>query len=189
MAGFLDVKEKDIPTIRIMQFNDFGDIHKYKFIKDYNEKNIIEFVQQYDKGMLKRTIKSQEPPAKQESDIIVVVGNSLQELVVDNPKDVILLFTTVQKECELCLKFYEDYLKLVKNLAHNEDLQFATIDGIENEVIGAKINNNLPFIKFYTSENKNQPLSYSGAMLDYAITNWIMEFSTNPVSRTPKYDL
>ena len=189
MAGFLDVKENDMPTIKIMQFNDLGDIHKFKFIKPYTEENIIEFVKQYDEGLLKRTFKSEEPPKVQAHDVITVVGNTFHELVVDNPKDVLLLFTA-DKDCDPCQKFDENVFKfLVPNLAHNKDLVFAKIDIIENEVIGVKIGTFIPFFKLYNSDNKNEPLTFKGDLKDYAITNWLMEYASNPISRTPKYDL
>ena len=44
-------------------------------------------------------------------------------------------------------------------------------------------------MKLFKMNDKNNPIEYNGDKKDYLITEWLMEHSSNPIPRYPKYDL
>ena len=56
------------------------------------KKIILNFIDGWEQGKLKLHLKTQEEPKENNGDIFVVVGKTFQKEVIDNNKDVMLVF-------------------------------------------------------------------------------------------------
>jgi protein disulfide-isomerase A1 len=54
--------------------------------------NLGEYVNDYVSGKLKAKLKSEEPPAKQEGPVTVIVGKTWDDIVKQDDKDVLVEF-------------------------------------------------------------------------------------------------
>lgn len=190
IAKMVDVVAADLPLIIIIQANSANDIYKYRMKNSINEKNLIQFINEYEKGTLKRTVKSQEIPDSHKLPVFTVVGSTFEEIVKDTTKDVIVSFMKPFDECNECKIFYEKTFEpAAKTLEHNQELLFASFNIQDNEAVGIDFNRELPFVKLFPMEKKKNPIEYKGVFKDYALIEWLMEHTTNPISKYPKYDL
>jgi protein disulfide-isomerase A1 len=163
-AEIMNIKEKDLPTLRIADTS--GDyLKKYKMEKELNEENIMEFITDWENKKIKPYIKSSDVPKENNEDVFILVGKTFEKEVINNNKDVIVLFYSplckhLTQNCKELLQNYSDVAKKLKKL--NPNLIMAKIDGIENEVESIHISS-FPKIKFFPGNKKNQtPIDYDG---------------------------
>ena len=159
IAEYIGVKKEQLPSVRIIDTR--KDIKKYIMEGDINQKNILDFVDGWEKGKLKRHLKTQEEPKDNNGDILVVVGKTFQKEVIENDKDVMLVFYAPWcGHCKQLLPKYEETAKKLK--AKNPKIVLAKMDATENEIESVTITG-FPTIKFYPGNKKNdKPLDFSG---------------------------
>ena len=90
MASLLGVKENDLPCIIIADTQ--NQLKKYKMTRKINEQNINTFISDWESGKLKQYLRSQDPPTKNLEAVKIVVGKTFDEIVLDNTKDVFIVF-------------------------------------------------------------------------------------------------
>ena len=56
------------------------------------KKNILQFIEDWENNKLKPHLKSAEEPKENNGDVLVVVGKTYEREVINNRKDVMLLF-------------------------------------------------------------------------------------------------
>jgi protein disulfide-isomerase A1 len=155
IADFCGVKNIDKPKVFLMESN-LDNPLKYEFQGEINEKNLLEFVQKWEKKEISPFYRS-EPipdPDDNEGDIFIVVGKSFKKEVLDNDKDVVVYFYSPW--CKYCKAFYPDYENLARKLkAKNPKLLFTKMDATENDIEYYPINR-YPTIKFYPGNAKNK---------------------------------
>ena len=173
IAEYIGVKKADLPSIRIIDTR--KEMKKYIMEKEINEENIMEFIAGWEKGTLKRHLKTQEEPAEQKGPILEVVGKSFKKEVLDNDNDVMLVFYAPW--CGHCKKLLPEYEKAANKLKEkNPKLILAKMDATENEVESVEVTG-FPTIKFYPGNKKDKrPMDYSGdrtfeGILKYLKTN------------------
>ena len=159
IAEYIGVKKADLPSIRIIDTR--KEMKKYIMEKEINEENIMEFIAGWEKGTLKRHLKTQEEPAEQKGPILEVVGKSFKKEVLDNDNDVMLVFYAPW--CGHCKKLLPEYEKAANKLKEkNPKLILAKMDATENEVESVEVTG-FPTIKFYPGNKKDKrPMDYSG---------------------------
>ena len=159
IAEYIGVKKADLPSIRIIDTR--KELKKYIMEKEINEENILEFIDGWEKGILKRHLKTQEEPKENKGPILEVVGKSFKKEVLDNDKDVMLVFYAPW--CGHCKKLLPEYEKAANKLKEkNPNVILAKMDATENEVEGVEVTG-FPTIKFYPGNKKDKrPLDYSG---------------------------
>ena len=179
-AEIMNIKEKDLPALRIADTS--GDyLKKYKIEKELNEENIMEFISDWENKRIKSYIKSSDVPEKNNDDVFILVGKTFENEVINNNKDVIVLFYSplckhLTQNCKDLLKNYSDIAKKLKKL--NPNLIMAKIDGIENEVESIQISS-FPKIKFFPGNKKNKPpIDYDGDNSVNDIIKFIKENSS-----------
>ena len=128
---------------------------------EITEKNLIQFIEDWENKKLKKFLKSEEIPKDNNGDIFVVVGKSFQKDVIENDNDVLLVFYAPW--CGHCKRLLPEYEKAAKKIkATNPKIILAKMDATENEVEGVHITG-FPTIKFYPGNKKNEkPKDYSG---------------------------
>ena len=179
-AEIMNIKEKDLPALRIADTSG-NYLKKYKIEKELNKENIMEFINDWENKKIKSYIKSSEVPEKNNDDVFILVGKTFENEVINNNKDVIVLFYSplckhLTQNCKDLLKNYSDVAKKLKKL--NPNLIMAKIDGIDNEVESIQISS-FPKIKFFPGNKKNKPpIDYDGDNSVNDIIKFIKENSS-----------
>ena len=173
LAEYIGVKESDLPSVRIADTR--IDLKKYNMEGEINEKNILKFIEDWENNKLKPHLKSAEEPKENKDDVFVVVGKTYEKEVINNDKDVMLLFYAPW--CGHCKALHPKYEEVAKKLkAKNPKLLMAKIDATENEVENINISG-FPTVKFYPGNKKNKaPIDYNG---DRSVDDMIKFIKTN----------
>jgi len=155
-----------------------GDVGKFKFEeKEINKENIEKFVNDFNAGKLEKYLKSEEIPEKQEESVIVVVGKSFNDIVLNNDKDVLVEFYAPW--CGHCKTLAPKYEEAAKKLAHNKNIVIAKVDSTANEVPSVSVKG-FPTIKFFPGNKKNSPIDFEGERETEGIITWLKEHATHP---------
>ena len=160
LAEYINIKENDLPVIRIVDTK--GEYtKKYKMNKDINEINILEFINDWENKKIKSYVKSTEIPKENNGDVFIVVGDTFEEEVIKNNKDIVVLFYSPWcYHCKALLPKYEEVAKILK--PKNKNLILTKINAIDNEVESID-NYDFPQIKLYPGNKKdNPPIDYNG---------------------------
>ena len=178
IAEYVGVKKDNLPTLRILDTR--KDIKKYIMEGDLVDTNILNFVDGWEKGTLKRHLKTQDEPKENNGPIFDVVGKSFQKEVIDNDKDVMLVFYAPWcGHCKQLLPKYEEAAKKLKE--KNPKVVLARMDATENEVESVTIHG-FPTIKFYPGNKKDQaPMDYNGERTADGIIKFIKANAYNTV--------
>ena len=173
LAEYIGVKESDLPSVRIADTR--IDLKKYNMEGEINEKNILKFIEDWENNKLKPHLKSAEEPKENKDDVFVVVGKTFEKEVINNDKDVMLLFYAPW--CGHCKALHPKYEEVAKKLKEkNPKLLLAKIDATENEVENINISG-FPTVKFYPGNKKNKaPIDYNG---DRSVNDMIKFIKTN----------
>ncbi len=173
LAEYIGVKDKDLPSVRIADTRQ--DLKKYNMDGDINEENILKFVEDWENNKLKPHLKSADEPKDNNGDVFVVVGKTFEKEVINNDKDVMLLFYAPW--CGHCKALHPKYEEVAKKLKEkNPKLLLAKIDATENEVESVNISG-FPTVKFYPGNKKDkEPLDYNG---DRSVDDIIKFIKTN----------
>jgi protein disulfide-isomerase A1 len=173
LAEYIGVKDSDLPSVRIADTR--VDLKKYNMEGEINEKNILKFIEDWENNKLKPHLKSAEEPKENNADVFVVVGKTYEKEVINNDKDVMLLFYAPW--CGHCKALHPKYEEVAKKLkAKNPKLLMAKIDATENEVENINISG-FPTVKFYPGNKKNKaPIDYNG---DRSVDDMIKFIKTN----------
>jgi protein disulfide-isomerase A1 len=183
LAEYIGVTSKDLPTVRIADTR--SDLSKFNMEGDITEENVLKFVEQWESGKLRPHLKSDPIPEKQEGDVVVVVGKSFADIVLDDTKDVLVEFYAPW--CGHCKKLTPIYDELATKLKHNKNLVIAKVDATTNEVEGVHIKG-FPTLKFWPAGKKTNPIDYDGERTLDGFMEWLPKHVTMPIE-TAKTDL
>ncbi|KAL9667708.1 hypothetical protein QQ045_002072 [Rhodiola kirilowii] len=148
------IEESD--DIIVVSFKE-GFLSKYLLEGQPTPNRIEEFCTKLNDGTLQPYFKSQPIPHN-EGNILTIVGNTFDELVLNNPKNVFLeVHTPWCIDCESTSKQTE---KLAKHFKGLNSLVFARIDASANEHPKLKVDN-FPTLLFYPAADKQNPIKLS----------------------------
>eukprot|EP00727_Mastigamoeba_balamuthi_P007451 m51a1_g3326 putative protein disulfide isomerase (474) ;mRNA; f:364489-365986 len=116
---------------------------------------------EYLEGKLERHIKSEPVPAKNDEDVLTVVGKTFEDEVVKSGRDTMLLFYAPW--CGHCKALHPKYDELAKKLAPHKDLvRIAKIDATANEYPPHFKVNGFPTMYFVKASDPAHPVEYNG---------------------------
>jgi protein disulfide-isomerase A1 len=179
LAEYIGVTAADLPSVRIADTR--ADLLKFNMAGEITEENINKFIDSWESGSVKATFKSEEVPASQEGDVIVVVGKSFNDVVMDDGKDVLVEFYAPW--CGHCKKIAPIYDELAKNLKHNKNLVIAKVDSTLNEIEQVSVKG-FPTIKFFPAGKKSAPIDFDGDRTVEGFTSWLEKHCTNKITKT-----
>jgi protein disulfide-isomerase A1 len=177
LAEYIGVTAADLPSVRIADTR--SDLLKYNMQGEITEENIMKFIDDWENGSLGAHFKSEEIPKTQEGDVIVVVGKSFNDIVMDDSKDVLVEFYAPW--CGHCKKIAPIYDEVAKNLKHNTNLVIAKVDSTANEVSQVAIKG-FPTIKFFPAGKKSSPIDFDGDRTVEGFTTWLEKHVTNKIT-------
>ncbi|KAG2233191.1 thioredoxin-like protein [Thamnidium elegans] len=146
--------------------------------KELNAEALEAFLEQYDSGKLKPTIKSAEAPVDNSGPVKVVVANEFNDIVLDKSKDV---FVEVYAPwCGHCKNLEPIWAKLGEAAAiQDSDIVIAKMDGTENDIpeeAGFDVSG-FPTLKFFKADT-NEMIDYDGDRSFDDLTEFISKHST-----------
>ena len=167
VAKYFVVSEIELPTIIYYDLlNKKEDSNTYRLMnvreKNINKKYILDFIEKVKQGKIKKDLHTSFPPKYKEKDgLIYVTGRSYDKDVIENKKNVLILFYDGKKEEEdINKKYKEIMIELSEKYIDNENLNivFEIIDGRVNEPRDIKINNieDFPLIYLYNNNINNK---------------------------------
>lgn len=131
---------------------------KYKFELEVNEANLKSWCTDLLAGKVEPIYKSQEPPEVDvEDNVKVVVGKTVDQVVLDPSKDVLL--EVYAPWCGHCKQLELTYKKLGKRFAGIESVIIAKMDGTENEHREIDVSG-FPSIFFFPAEEGAKGIAY-----------------------------
>ena len=176
-AEFIGIKENELPLVRIFEIKNNG-LQQYNMQYEINLENILKFINDWENKKVKRYLKSGEEPKENNRDVFIVVSKTFEKEVINNDKDVLLLF--YDPSCEECKEFYLKYEEVAKKLkVKNNKLLIAKIDGNENEIESVNIDDYF-VIKFYPGNKKDkEPINFDGEKTVDGIINFLKKYVHN----------
>ncbi|KAH7293788.1 hypothetical protein KP509_28G042400 [Ceratopteris richardii] len=137
----------------IVGFTVSEDLPKIFLFEDEMTVNKIkEFATSFLNDKLKQFFKSDPIPETNDEDVKVVVGNTFDEIVLDESKDVLL--EVYAPWCGHCQSLEPIYAKLAKALKNVESLVIAKMDGTTNDHARTQVDS-YPSILFFPAGNKS----------------------------------
>ncbi|KAF7087517.1 hypothetical protein CFC21_090700 [Triticum aestivum] len=144
----------------VLAYTGNEDAKKFFFSGEISLDTIKEFAQDFLEDKLTPSYKSDPVPESNDEDVKVVVGKSLDQLVLDESKDVLL--EVYAPWCGHCQSLEPIYNKLAKYLRGIDSLVIAKMDGTNNEHPRAKPDG-FPTILFYPAGKKSfEPITFEG---------------------------
>ncbi|KAM0842189.1 hypothetical protein ACQ4PT_058522 [Festuca glaucescens] len=140
--------------------------------------NIKEFAQDFLEDKLTPFYKSDPVPESNDEDVKIVVGKNLDQVVLDESKDVLL--EIYAPWCGHCQTLEPTYNKLAKHLHGIDSLVIAKMDGTNNEHPRAKPDG-FPTILFYPAGKKSfEPITFEGDRTVVGMYKFIKKHASIP---------
>ncbi|KAF7033133.1 hypothetical protein CFC21_044258 [Triticum aestivum] len=144
----------------VLAYTGNEDAKKFFFSGEISLDTIKEFARDFLEDKLTPSYKSDPVPELNDEDVKVVVGKSLDQIVLDESKDVLL--EVYAPWCGHCQSLEPIYNKLGKYLRGIDSLVIAKMDGTNNEHPRAKPDG-FPTILFYPAGKKSfEPITFEG---------------------------
>ena len=166
ITNFFVVNEIELPTVLyydLVNKNQDSDTYRLTNIreKNINKKYILNFIEKIKEGKIKKDLHTSFPPKFKEKDgLINVIGRSYDKDVIENKKNVLILFYDGKKEDEIMKKYKEMMIDLSEKYIDDEKLNivFEIIDGRVNEPRDIKFNSveDFPLIYLYNNNIKDK---------------------------------
>ena len=166
VSNFFVVSENELPTVVYYDLvNQKQDSYTYRMMnvkeKNLNKENILKFIDNIKKGKIKRDLHTSFPPKFREKDgIRNVVGRTYDKDVIEEKKNVCILFVDEKTKNEKNKKYKEILMNLSEKYNDDENMNivFELIDGRTNEPRDIEIQSveEFPMIYLYTNSMKEK---------------------------------
>ena len=163
------IAKHELPTLLYVDKINLKDLKKSKTYRitnvnlaNLNKEYVFKFVRDVQKNRLYRDLKTQFPPEPSLNTNLnslykIIVGRTYDNEIVRSKKNVLITFVDRKNVCDLCNKYLDIVKQYREKLEDKTKLDFAIIDGANNEGRGIKFDeNDLPFIYFYTNGERNR---------------------------------
>jgi protein disulfide-isomerase A1 len=163
LAEYYDIKEDMLPLIKITDVKSDEDIRIYTYNHtEITQENIIQFVEDFLAGRLKKQLKSEEIPNETyENGVYKIVSKTWDHVMKNIPRHFLVWFSDLSHtEDKIFRLVYEELARLY---ATQSDIIIARIDMSKNELEDEVIEK-FPHVRLYLKDIKAQGFSmhYSG---------------------------
>jgi len=133
--------------------------------EEFSEESLTEFIDTWKKGKLKPILKSQPVvPRAKPGKVQVVVGNSFDDIVMDESKEVFIEFYAPW--CGHCKKLEPAYNKLAKAMKDEKDIVIAKIDATANDIPPFFKVEGFPTMYYALPGKKKEPIKFESGERD-----------------------
>ena len=159
LVNLLNIDKKKLPALRIVDFRDERKRKFYEFEGKVNEKEIVNFVNEWEKGKLTIMLKGENPPSekeKYENGLIKAVSKTFKKEVHDDKRNVLVYFYSkfMEKSIKKIGIFEWIGMDVHANEAKNKLLKLVKINIGDNELENLKITS-FPKITLYKYDSVN----------------------------------
>ena len=178
IAERIKLRNSEIPCIMILDVK--INIDRYKYEGNYEYNDLLNFIENWEKGLIKKYLRSEKAPKHNKGNVFILVGDTFKREVIENDDDVMVLFyNPVNNDNMIMLRLYDE---VADNLvAFNPDLILAKIDMSENEIDSFVIHE-FPTIKFFPGNRKySSPFEYKGPKNAKDLISFIKKHAFHPV--------
>jgi len=123
--------------------------------------NVARFAEEFSRGSLSPSFKSQPIPTRQDGPWTVVVAKNFDQVVLDPTKDVLINF--YREDCPYCRALspvWDKLGNLYKKQGHTNHLVVAAVEASKNELATRPMY--VPYIMLYKAGDKSNPVIYEG---------------------------
>ncbi|XP_061520516.1 protein disulfide-isomerase A3-like isoform X1 [Phycodurus eques] len=143
--------------------------HKYAMREEFTRDgtSLERFLDQYFAGRLKRYIKSEPVPDRNEGAVQVAVAETFDAVVNQPAKDVLIQFYS--PSCLHCKKLEPVYTALAETLSSDANVVIAKMNAVDNDVPPSYDVRGYPTIYLAPAGRKDEPVRYEGGreLLDF----------------------
>ena len=157
LAEFIGVYESNTPKIVVVDCT--SNIKKYLFKDEINEINFENFIKNIENQNVSRYYKSENIQINKNKGKFVVVSKNFKEIVLNDEKDVLILFYS--SKCKFSKEIRIIFNELGLKLKENDKITIAEMDITKNDYEDLIINS-FPTIYIYPAGKKNKPIKYMG---------------------------
>uniref|UniRef100_A0A8C1JPI2 Protein disulfide-isomerase n=1 Tax=Cyprinus carpio TaxID=7962 RepID=A0A8C1JPI2_CYPCA len=178
--GTSDSTELPFVTIRTRTGN------KYTMREEFTRdgRSLENFLEDYFAERLKRYVKSEPVPAKNNAAVKVVVADTFEEIVNDPEKDVLIEFYAPW--CGHCKKLEPKYTELGERLYSDPSIVIAKMDATANDVPQGYDVQGFPTIYFAAAGRKDEPKRYEGPREVKDFINFLKREASKPAIQKHK---
>ncbi|CAK9858670.1 unnamed protein product [Sphagnum jensenii] len=159
---------------------------KFMYSGDFSVESIKTFGEKFLAGDLPYFLKSEPIPEKNDGNVKIVVGDSFDDIVLDETKDVLL--EVYAPWCGHCRNLEPEYNRLGEILKNIPSIVIAKMDGTKNEHASVQIQG-FPTILFFPAGDKSkEPLAVQTertveAFVDYIKKNAAIPFTAPEIPK------
>jgi len=160
VLDFFGLKNSDLPTVILADMSSEGSIKKFPYSGEITADGLTTFVNAFFAGSLKPTLKSEAvAPEDTAGPVIVLKGESFNDLVLNNDKDVFVEFYAPW--CSHCKKLAPIWDELAAKYSKDDNVVIAKMDATANEidVEGLSVKG-FPTIYFFKGNDKTHPIKF-----------------------------
>lgn len=132
---------------------------KFNMKEEFSVENFEKFVQDFVDGKLEPHLKSEPVPESNDGPVKVAVAQNFEELVTQNPKDILIEFYAPW--CGHCKKLAPAYEELGTKMA-DEDVEIVKMDATANDVPAPFEVHGFPTLYWMPKNLKSSPQRYEG---------------------------
>lgn len=149
---------------------------KFRMTEEFSVENLEKFLEDYVAGKVKAHLKSEPVPESNDGPVKVAVAENFKELVLENPKDILVEFYAPW--CGHCKKLAPTFEELGKTLA-DEDVEIVKMDATANDVHSSFEVSGFPTLYWLPKDDKENPKRYEGGRDHDDFVKYIAKHATN----------
>ncbi|GBG76316.1 hypothetical protein CBR_g22064 [Chara braunii] len=159
VRNFFAITTKEAQIFGYRAFGDVGEQYRFDEGPQLTEESMKRFAQRFAADKVPISYKSEDIPEKNDDPVKVVVGKSIDQIVLDDSKDVLLeMYMT---NCPHCQKLAPIYFNLAKRFSEVSSIVIAKINGELNDhpLIRAEV---YPTVRLFPAGKKNESIEFKG---------------------------
>lgn len=157
LAEFLSVTKSEAPAVRIIGYTK-SVMNKYR-VDDISVEGLTQALDDFKADKLTPYFKSAPAPGTNNDPVKVVVGDTFNDMVINN--DDYVLLESYAPWCGHCIELEPTLVELAEKLKHVQGLVISKMDATMNEHPSLQIRG-FPTITLYKPDSKDEPERYDG---------------------------